>query len=100
MLLPLRRRDLMVKSGTGDVPRLGGIPTASIWGGLSTILVLIVIVLIVTHPSVFGAFSFTSVAALVVILAAGPVIYLIARQVRLSQSSIDLNLAMRELPPE
>ena len=33
-------------------------------------------------------------------LGAGPVIYLIARQMRLSQSSIDLRLAMRELPPE
>lgn len=100
MLLPLRRRDLMVMAGTGDVPRFAGIPTASIWGGLSTLLVLIVIALIVTHPSVFGAFSFTSVAALVVILAAGPVIYVIARQIRLSRSSIDLSLAMHELPPE
>jgi amino acid transporter len=100
MLLPLRRPDLVLKPGTTDVPRLAGIPTASIWGGASTILVLITIALIVTHPSVFGKFSFPSVAALVVILAAGPVIYFIARQIRLSRSSIDLGLAMRELPPE
>jgi basic amino acid/polyamine antiporter, APA family len=100
MLLPFRRPDLALKPGTTDVPRLAGIPTASIWGGASTILVLITIALIVTHPSVFGSFSFASVAALVVILAAGPIIYLIARQIRLSRSSIDLGLAMRELPPE
>jgi len=100
MLLPFRRRDLVLKPGTTDVARFAGIPTASIWGGLSTVLVLIVIALIVTHPSVFGRFSFVSVAALVVILAAGPVIYFIARQIRLSRSSIDLSVAMHELPPE
>ena len=100
MLLPFRRRDLVLKAGRSDVPRIAGIPTASVWGGLSTILVLIVIVLIVTHPSVFGSFSFQSVTALVVILAAGPVIYFIVRRIRLSQSSIDLSLAMHELPPE
>jgi hypothetical protein len=56
--------------------------------------------LIVTNPSVFGAFTFLSVASLVIVLVSGPVIYLIARQIRLQRSSIDLRLAMRELPPE
>jgi hypothetical protein len=64
------------------------------------VLALIVVVLIITHPEVFGAFSVSSVTTLVLVLCAGPVIYLIARQVRLQQSSIDLGLAMRELPPE
>ena len=49
---------------------------------------------------VFGAFSVSSVVTLVLVLGAGPVIYLIARQIRLQSSSIDLRLAMRELPPE
>ena len=39
--------------------------------------------LIVTNPSVFGAFTFLSVASLVIVLVSGPVIYLIARQIRL-----------------
>jgi hypothetical protein len=73
---------------------------ASLWGAATTLLAAIVVVLIITHPEVFGAFTFTSVAALVIVLGAGPVIYLIARQMRLSRSSIDLRLAMRELPPE
>src|SRR6266702_3837301 len=59
----------------------------------------IVVVLIITHPSVFGSFTVTSVCALVIVLGACPVIYLAARQMRLSRSSIDLRLAMRELPP-
>jgi len=41
----------------------------------------------------------SSVSTLVLVLAAGPVVYLIARGVRRS-SSIDIDLAMRELPPE
>jgi basic amino acid/polyamine antiporter, APA family len=98
MLLPFRRPDLVSKAG--NVPRFAGVPVMSIWGGASTLLVLVVIALIVTHPSVFGKFTFTSVAALVVILAAGPVVFFIARQIRLSRSSIDLSLAMHELPPE
>ena len=40
-------------------------PKAAIAGGLTTILALIVIVLIVTHSSVFGKFSVTSLASLV-----------------------------------
>ena len=44
-------------------------------------------------------FSVESVTTLALVLLAGPVIYVIARAVR-SGSSIDLDLAMRELPPE
>jgi hypothetical protein len=35
-----------------------------------------------------------------VIFVSGPIIYLIVRQRRLASSSIDMSLAMRELPPE
>src|SRR6266566_5293562 len=98
--LPFRRPDLILKPGATDLPRLAGIPVPSLWGGATTVLALIVVILIITHPEVFGAFSVSSVGALVIVLLAGPVIYLIARQLRLRQSSIDLRLAMRELPPE
>jgi len=98
--LPFRRPDLLLKPGTTELPKVGGIPVPALWGAASTILALIVVALIVTHPSVFGAFTFSSVATLVLVLGAGPVIYLIARQLRLQRSSIDLRLAMRELPPE
>jgi hypothetical protein len=49
---------------------------------------------------VFGAFSFASIGSLVVIFFSGPIIYLIVRRRRLATSSIDMGLAMRELPPE
>jgi hypothetical protein len=36
----------------------------------------------------------------VIVLGAGPVIYLIARSVRKQRDALDLDMAMRELPPE
>jgi APA family basic amino acid/polyamine antiporter len=98
--LPYRRPDLIMKPGQTELPRVAGVPVPALWGAATTVLASIVVVLIVTHPEVFGSFSLSSVGALVIVLLAGPVIYLIARQVRLSRSSIDLRLAMRELPPE
>jgi len=98
--LPFRRPDLLLKPGTTELPKMAGIPVPALWGGASTILSLTVVALIITHPEVFGAFSVSSVVTLVLVLGAGPVIYLIARQIRLQSSSIDLRLAMRELPPE
>jgi basic amino acid/polyamine antiporter, APA family len=99
LVLPFTRPELIQKPGTNDVDRIGGVPTAALAGGATTILAAIVILLIVTHSSVFGKFSVESVTTLALVLLAGPVIYLIARAVR-SGSSINLDLAMRELPPE
>ena len=99
LFLPYRRPELIQKPGTNDVERIWGVPAAALAGGATTILAAIVIGLIVTHSSVFGKFSAQSVTTLALVLLAGPVIYLIARAVR-SGSSIDLDLAMRELPPE
>jgi APA family basic amino acid/polyamine antiporter len=98
--LPYRRPDLILKPGATELQRVGGVPVASLWGAATTVIALIVVALIITHPEVFGSFTVSSVLTLVLVLAAGPVIYLIARQMRLSRSSIDLRLAMRELPPE
>src|SRR5437870_10521973 len=98
--LPYRRPDLIMRPGQTGLPRLAGVPALAPWGAAATLLAAIVVVLIITHPAVFGSFSVSSVGALVIVLLAGPVIYLIARHVRLLRSSIDLRLAMRELPPE
>lgn len=98
--LPFRRPDLILKPGATELPRLGGIPVPALWGAATSILALITVIVIIAHPEVFGAFSVSSVVTLVLVLGAGPVIYLIARRLRLQQSSIDLRLAMRELPPE
>jgi APA family basic amino acid/polyamine antiporter len=88
--LPFRRPDLILKPGATELPRIGGIPVPAFWGAATSVLALIVVILI----------TVSSVVTLVLVLGAGPVIYLIARRLRLQQSSIDLRLAMRELPPE
>jgi amino acid transporter len=98
--LPFRRPDLIKNPATNDVDRVAGIPTAAVWGAVSTLGALFTIAVIIAKPSVFGAFSFVSVGSLIVIFFSGPVIYFIVRQRRLSTSSIDMSLAMRELPPE
>jgi APA family basic amino acid/polyamine antiporter len=98
--LPFRRPDLILKPGATELPKVGGIPVPAIWGAATSILALIVVILIIAHPEVFGAFTVSSVVTLILVLGLGPVIYLIARQMRLQSSSIDLRLAMRELPPE
>jgi basic amino acid/polyamine antiporter, APA family len=98
--LPYRRPELIYKPGTKDVDRIAGIPTATVWGTLSTLCALFTVGVIIAKPNVFGAFSVASIGSLIVIFFSGPIIYVIARRMRLSSSSIDMRLAMRELPPE
>jgi ABC-type spermidine/putrescine transport system permease subunit II len=49
---------------------------------------------------VYGKFSAQSVTTLVIVLLAGPVIYLIANSLRRRRNQLDLSMSMRELPPE
>jgi amino acid transporter len=98
--LPLRRRDLVLKPGARDVERWFGVPKITVIGLASTALATLTVVLILSKPSVFGGFSAESVAADAIVLLAGPVVYFIARTVRRRRSSLDLGLALRELPPE
>jgi len=100
LVLPFRRPDLIRNPATNDVDRVGGIPTAALWGALSTLGALFTVGVIIAKPNVFGAFSAVSIGSLLVIFFSGPIIYFIVRQRRLQSSSIDMALAMRELPPE
>ncbi len=69
-------------------------------GAATTILALFTVYELVAHSSVYGKFSWESILTLVIVLGAGPVIYLIARTVRRQRNALDLSMAMRELPPE
>jgi basic amino acid/polyamine antiporter, APA family len=95
-----RRRDLVLRPGETDVPRWLGLPRITWIGAATTALAIFTVVIIIAHPSVYGNFSAESVITLVVVLLAGPVIYLIARSLRRQRNQIDLSMAMRELPPE
>ncbi len=95
-----RRPELVTRTGRTDVDRWAGVPVVTWVGGATTALALFTIVEVLAHQSAYGKLSFESVTALVVVLLAGPVIYGIARGMRKRQNSLDLSMAMRELPPE
>jgi amino acid transporter len=98
--LPLRRPDLAAAAGETDVKRWLGVPLITWIGGATVALALFTVIEIVSHSSVYGQFNAQSIITLVVVLGAGPVIYVIASSVRKSKNQIDLSMAMHELPPE
>jgi basic amino acid/polyamine antiporter, APA family len=98
--LPMRRADLIPTPGMPDDARRRWLRNVALVGGATTVLALFTIYELVAHSSVYGKFSWESILTLVIVLGAGPVIYLIARQVRRQRDSLDLSMAMHELPPE
>ena len=98
--LAYRRPELIRRPGASDVPRWGGIPRATWAGGATVALAVFVIVEIVTHRAVYGEFTIQSIAVLASVLLVGPIVFVVARQVRRRRNQIDLKLAMRQLPPE
>ncbi|MBV9607863.1 MAG: APC family permease [Solirubrobacterales bacterium] len=98
--LAIRRPELVTRAGREDVDRVAGVPTITWIGAATTALALFTIVEVLAHQSAYGKLSFESVTALVVVLAAGPVIYGLARGLRRRSDALDLSMAMRELPPE
>lgn len=98
--LALRRPDLVMRPGETDVARWMGVPRITWIGGLTTALALFTVIEVIVHSNVYGKFNTQSVATLIIVLAAGPVIYLIANTLRRQRDQLDLSMAMRELPPE
>jgi basic amino acid/polyamine antiporter, APA family len=98
--LPLRRADLIPTPGLSEDARRRWLRNVALVGGATTVLALFTVYELIAHSSVYGKFSWESILTLVIVLGAGPVIYLIARQVRKQRDSLDLSMAMHELPPE
>jgi APA family basic amino acid/polyamine antiporter len=98
--LASRRSDLLLRPGATDLPRWLGVPRVTWAGGLTTVLALFTIVEVLVHSSVYGKLSAESITTLVIVLGAGPVVYLIASSLRRRRSQIDISMSMRELPPE
>src|SRR5579859_5350360 len=100
LFLPLRRADLVDLSSMPEAARAGFLRKIAWIGGATTILALFTVYELVTHSSVYGKFSWESILTLVIVLGAGPVIYAVARSIRRQRNSLDLAMAMHELPPE
>jgi amino acid transporter len=99
-VLPLRRADLIQTPGMPEDARKKWLRQVTLIGGATLVLALFTVYELIAHSGVYGKFSWESILTLVIVLGAGPVIYLIARQVRRRRNSLDLTMAMRELPPE
>ncbi len=95
-----RRPDLVLRPGETELSHWLGLPRITWAGGLTTVLAAFTVVEVIIHSNVYGKFSAESVITLVVVLLAGPVIYLIASSLRRRRNQIDLKMAMHELPPE
>ncbi len=100
LFLPIRRPELIELPGAGDDARRTFLRKVAWVGGATTVLALFTVYELVAHSSVYGKFSWESILTLVIVLGAGPVIYLIARSIRRQRNALDLSLAMHELPPE
>jgi len=100
LFLPLRRSDLIDLAGVPESDRSAFLRRIAWIGGATTILALFTVYELVAHSSVYGKFSWESILTLVIVLGAGPVIYAIARSIRRQRNSLDLAMAMHELPPE
>ncbi len=101
LFLPSRRPDLITtETGMSEADKAAFLRKVTIVGAVTTVLALFTIFEIVSHTSVYGKFSVESIITLLVVLGAGPVIYLIARNIRRQRNSLDLAMAMHELPPE
>jgi len=100
LFLPLRRADLVDTSAMPESARKGFLRNIAWIGGATTVLALFTVYELVAHSSVYGKFSWESILTLVIVLGAGPVIYVIARSIRRQRNSLDLAMAMHELPPE
>jgi amino acid transporter len=100
LFLPLRRADLIDLSGMPEAARSGFLRKVAWIGGATTILALFTVYELVAHSSVYGKFSWESILTLIIVLGAGPLIYAVARSIRRQRNSLDLAMAMHELPPE
>jgi basic amino acid/polyamine antiporter, APA family len=100
LFLPLRRPELIELPGASDDARRAFLRKVAWVGGGTTVLALFTVYLLVAHSNVYGKFSWESILTLVIVLGAGPVIYLIARAIRRQRNALDWSMAMHELPPE
>jgi amino acid transporter len=98
--LPIRRKELLERTGMSEAAQAKFLRGVTAIGLATTVLALFTTIEIISHPAAYGRFSWESTLTLVIVLGAGPVIYLIARAIRRQRDSLDLAMAMHELPPE
>lgn len=97
--LPFRRRGLYAAAPKLIRGAWFGLPPIVIVGAIGAAFCGAGVYLALTKGQYSGGYTAAYVASLVVMLSAGPLLYLGSRYLRRRQG-IDIALAMRELPPE
>jgi amino acid transporter len=99
-ILPFRRRDLYDSSPKLMSWRLGGVPGITIIAVLSMIVSGGLFYESATHSAISAGYDAGSVITLTAMGVAGVVAYVVSRIYLMRKKGVDLDLALRELPPE
>jgi amino acid transporter len=99
-LLPYLRPKLYAASPILLRGKIAGVPWITIVAGLSALITAFLFVIVAKDNRLSGGYPTQSIVAIAVIALFGPVVYLVAKYRLRQREGIDLNLAMRELPPE
>jgi amino acid transporter len=100
MILPYRRRDLFESSPRVIPGKIGGVPATSIVAAVSFVILVWLFYVAATHSTLSGGYSVSSVGTLVGVGVAGMIAYAISRTYLRRVKGVNIELAMKELPPE
>ena len=100
VFLPFRRRDLYDASPKVLARKLGRVPLISVVAALSVGIEVWLFYTAATNPSLSGGYSVSSVATIAGIGVVGVMAYLISHTYLKRVQGVNIELAMKELPPE
>jgi basic amino acid/polyamine antiporter, APA family len=98
-ILPWRRKDLYSASPKALGDRWLGVPAITIVASLTALCFAGLVYLVAVKPEYSGGYHWDSILTLGLVCTVGLVLYVISR-LTLRRRGIDLDMAMRELPPE
>lgn len=99
-ILPVIKPDLFDASPKIVNWKIGKIPGISIIGGVSTLFSLLVIYLCLAQPQFIGPASIQALIFSVIVFGWGVIAYFIGKARLKRKSGLDLNMSIREIPPE
>lgn len=99
-VLPWRRPELFQAGPKVLKGQVAGIPVIVVIGAVSTVIQAALGVIAATNTGISGGYDAVSVAVLLTMLLLGVVFYVVSRTYLKRRRGIDIDLAMRELPPE
>lgn len=100
MCLPYRRRDLYEAGPKLFARKIMGIRGIVLVAAAGAVIQGVLLYYSATNTGISGGYDFGSVATLVGIFVAGLAAYVISRTYLKNRKGVDIDLAMRELPPE